>query len=218
MPTALGFAALLAGRLLGTVESPLAALSLLLGLAVGWVGADLASGLVHWWADRVAREDLPWIGPSFVRPFRIHHEEPASICANGFLDTNGHNCIVALPVLVAGLLLLPPQPRPGALLGTAFLLSLATWSCFTNQIHKWAHQPSVHPALRRLQRCGVLLSPAHHAGHHTPPYRSRYCITAGWLDPAIERLGLFPALERRLGLADAEAGCSPGSRRLGPVP
>ena len=55
-----------------------AALVALAALA-GWVLADLVSGVVHWWADRVASEDTPLLGPHFVRPFREHHEDPEDL-------------------------------------------------------------------------------------------------------------------------------------------
>ncbi len=198
VPVALGGVALLAVRLLRGLDGPATVPLAALGFVAGWVAADLASGLVHWWADRVAREDLPWIGPGFVQAFRDHHAVPTSICGHGFLDTNGNNCIVVLPVLAAGLLFVPAVPvGPGAVLGTAFLVSLCAWACLTNQIHKWAHQPRVSPALRWLQRRGVLLSREHHAGHHAPPFATRYCITAGRLDFLLEASGLLRALERR---------------------
>jgi hypothetical protein len=169
------------------------------GLLAGWVAADFASGLVHWWADRIAREDFPLLGESFVRPFREHHLEPSSICDHGLLETNGNNCLVVLPFLGIAWLLVPPLPGgSAALLGTAGFLGLAAAGCLTNQIHKWAHLPRVPAALGWLQRAGLLLSPEHHARHHTPPFTSRYCITTGWLDPLLDRLGFFPALERML--------------------
>ncbi len=204
VPVALGGVALLAGRLLRQLDGPAAVPLAALGFVAGWVAADLASGLVHWWADRIAREDLPWIGPGFVQPFRDHHVAPNAICRHGFLDTNGNNCIVVLPVLVAVLLAVPEPPSSaGGVLGTAFFASLCAWSCLTNQIHKWAHQPRVPRALRWLQRRGVLLSREHHAGHHAPPFASRYCITAGRFDFVLEAFGLT-ALERRWGPARHE--------------
>ncbi len=204
VPLALGLVGVLAVRVARGLDGSGGALLVAVGFVAGWMAADLVSGLVHWWADRIAREDLPWIGPGFVQPFRDHHVAPNAICRHGFLDTNGNNCIVVLPVLVAVLLAVPEPPSSaGGVLGTAFFASLCAWSCLTNQIHKWAHQPRVPRALRWLQRRGVLLSREHHAGHHAPPFASRYCITAGRFDFVLEAFGLT-ALERRWGPARHE--------------
>jgi hypothetical protein len=53
---------------------------------------------------------------------------------------------------------------------------------------------SVPSAVRRLQRMGVILSPAHHAVHHAPPHDSNYCITSGISNPVLTRIRFWPAL------------------------
>lgn len=200
VPAVLALVGLLGLRLLAAVDGPGAAAWGLVGAFAGWLAADFVSGLVHWWADQIASEDFPLLGPSFVRPFREHHESPAGICQHGFVRTNGNTCVAVLPFLVLACLAGSPE-LSGALacLALAFFLSLVLWSCLTNQIHKWAHQPEVPGAVRCLQRAGVLLSHEHHAGHHAAPYASHYCITTGWLDPLLDGWGFFHALERRLG-------------------
>jgi hypothetical protein len=82
------------------------------------------------------------------------------------------------------------------------LFAHAAWfwySCavgITNQLHKWAHDGSRVPrAVRWLRRTGLVIAPSHHAAHHAPPYRRRYCITTGWSNLVIDRLGLFTMLE-----------------------
>jgi ubiquitin-conjugating enzyme E2 variant len=167
-----------------------------LALLVGWVLADLVSGVVHWWADRIASEDTPIFGPAFVRPFREHHEDPLGICRNDWVETNGNTCIAMLPFLLAACLWPPPQPLGGGLLfSSSAFVALALWSGLTNQIHCWAHQPRPPRVVRALQRAGLLLSSGHHARHHTPPFARHYCITTGWLNPLLDSLGVFPALE-----------------------
>lgn len=171
-----------------------------LALLVGLLLADLTSGLVHWWADRIASEDFPLLGPLFVRPFREHHEDPTGICRHDFFETNGNTCMVVLPFLAAACLLSPGAPAGrGALFASATFLALVVWSCLTNQIHKWAHLPRVPAGVRRLQRARLVLSPGHHAEHHEPPFARRYCITTGWLDPLVDGLRVFLALEHLLG-------------------
>lgn len=171
---------------------------LVLGAPLGWLASDAASGLVHWWADRLGREDLPLLGPHFVRPFREHHEAPWRIWRGDFATTNGNNCLVALPVLGLGLCVLPEAPRGAGLAAFSAFLFFVLGVCLTNQIHRWAHQPRVSRVVAWLQRRRLILPRRHHAAHHAPPHTAHYCITTGWLDSLLEGCGLFATLERRL--------------------
>ena len=81
------------------------------GLAIaaltGYFISDFVSGFVHWAGDTVGDESTPIFGPNFVRPFRYHHVDPEDIARHDFIETNGNNCIVASPVLVLVLLMMP---------------------------------------------------------------------------------------------------------------
>jgi len=189
----------LARRLLAGIDGVGDLLLVGLGGVIGWLAADLLTGVVHWWADRIGSEHFPVLGPAFVRPFREHHEDPRSICRHDFAETNGNTCLVAVPVLAFTVVWLgdPPQGALG-ILGLAAFVSLAFWSCLTNQIHKWAHLSSAPRLVARLQGAGLVLSPARHARHHRPPHTERYCITNGWLDLPLDRLRVFTRLERGL--------------------
>jgi hypothetical protein len=43
-----------------------------LAIPLGIVGGDFISGIVHWAADTYGSEDMRVIGPSLVKPFRLH--------------------------------------------------------------------------------------------------------------------------------------------------
>jgi ubiquitin-conjugating enzyme E2 variant len=174
-------------------------------LLASHAAADLLSGLVHWLADRILPERLPYLGRHFVQPFREHHRDPLAITRHGFVETNGNNCIATLPLLAA--LAARPGPEEGdlaAVAGSAFGLGLAGWICLTNQVHQWAHRPCPPGLVTRLQALGLLLSPEHHRLHHRHPFDGHFCITSGWFDAPLERMRLLPRLERgllRLGAA-----------------
>jgi ubiquitin-conjugating enzyme E2 variant len=163
---------------------------------VGFVAADLVSGVVHWLFDTWFSKTTPVLGPTFVTPFRVHHEDPLDITRHGFVATNGHNCLASVPVLALALLLPsgPEAPLASALL--TFVLSLCLGVFGTNQFHKWSHQENVSPVIAWLQARGLILNRAHHDVHHTVPYARHYCITTGWLNRPLEAIGFFRGLER----------------------
>jgi ubiquitin-conjugating enzyme E2 variant len=47
-----------------------------------------------------------------------------------------------------------------------------------------------------LQRCHLILPPEHHARHHSAPFDQHYCITVGWMNVPLQRIGFFRMLER----------------------
>jgi len=168
------------------------------GVAIGYLVADVVSGIVHWFCDTFFHDDTPLIGRAFIQPFREHHADPLAITRHDFFEVNGNSCLALLPV--AALVLLLGGPGPGeavpALFAQSLLLSFALATFATNQFHKWAHQQRPAAPVRWLQASGLILSPAHHGRHHRVPYRQSFCITAGWLDPLLDRTRVFERIER----------------------
>lgn len=163
---------------------------------LGYLAADLVSGLVHWAADTWGSPDLPVVGPAVLRPFREHHRDQLAITRHDFVETNGNNCLISLPVLGLALWLAPGPDGGGNLFLSSFLLALVFWVLLTNQFHKWAHLPVPPPPLIAfLQRWHLILPPAHHQLHHTRPFTSHYCITTGWLNWPLNWMRFFPFLE-----------------------
>jgi ubiquitin-conjugating enzyme E2 variant len=167
-----------------------------LALAAGAVAADFVSGLVHWTADTWGRESLPFFGARFLRPFRIHHVNPDDILERDFIDCNGDVALLACPVLL-GAVLTPLSEELGCA-ASVFFAAFGAVSLPTNQVHQWAHQVEPPRPIAWLQRCGLILSRAVHAGHHEAPHTTRYCIATGWCNPLLEAIGFFPTLERAI--------------------
>lgn len=182
--------------------------SMCTGAVLGYLAADLVSGIVHWFCDTFFHDDTPLIGPAFIHPFREHHADPLSITRHGFLEVNGNSCLALLPVVTTVLLL--GEPRQGeavpALFAQSMALAFALATFATNQFHKWAHQERPAAGVRWLQATRLILSPAHHDRHHTSPYRQAFCITAGWLDPVLDRTRLFERIELAVRRVPAGAG------------
>ena len=165
-----------------------------LAALTGYVVSDFLSGFVHWAGDTVGDESTPIFGPNFVRPFRYHHVDPEDITKHDFVETNGNNCIVAAPVLMSVLFMLPKTTGP--LFYTCVVIACTALFVFcTNQFHKWAHTKNPAGWIRLLQRAGLILSPEHHAIHHAAPRDKYYCITVGWMYPLLEKIKFFRLCE-----------------------
>jgi len=177
----------------------------LLGVAgaLGLLLADFVSGFGHWLFDRYLTEETPILGSLAVRPFREHHADPEELVRHGFVELNGDTALAMLPFLGVALLLPGPEAGAGWMLFHTALVAMTTLLVLTNSLHRLAHAPAVPRPVAALQRAGVLLSPERHALHHAGGHDRAYCITLGWLNPLLDRVGLFPALERglaRIGL------------------
>ncbi len=176
-----------------------------LAAPLGIVGGDFISGIVHWAADTYGSEDMRVIGPSLVKPFRLHHLYPRDICTHGLVETTGNVCILSVPVLAICLYLMWLIPESALVAFVAVSLALiGAATVATNQFHKWAHQESPSSLARWLQRKRLVLEPNHHKLHHTQPFDMNYCITNGWLNPLLNRLKFFRRLEAAIGFFGIE--------------
>lgn len=163
---------------------------------LAYLGADLASGFVHFLADNFGSPETPVLGPNFIDPFREHHVHPKAITTHDFVVTNGNNSLLCLPVMLAILLFLPIATTLwGHFLGT-FILMLGIGVFLTNQFHKWAHMEDPPRFATWLQRRGLILTAEHHDVHHQSPYDTYYCITVGVWNPLLDRTRFFERTER----------------------
>lgn len=160
-------------------------------LVLGYLTADFISGFVHFLGDNFGNEKTPFFGPAYILPFRIHHVNPTDITKHGFFATNGNNSLVSLPPLTLFYLVLPTQ-NIFAYFFLSYVFAVLLGIFATNQFHKWAHFEQVKsPVIRWLQKSRLILSRDHHQIHHTSPYDRYYCITVGWLNRPLEKVGLF---------------------------
>lgn len=191
----------------------------LLAVPLSLVLGDLVSGLVHWTADTYFSEETPIIGPSLVKPFRLHHLYPRDICTHDLVTTVGNVCIIAVPVLAVSISLLWFYENSSWLAFSSLCIALMSLTTvLTNQFHKWAHQESPSRLVRLLQRARLVLGPAHHQIHHTKPFNMHYCITNGWLNPLLNKVQFFRSLEatlRFLGIEVATANEREETLRIG---
>lgn len=157
-------------------------------LVLGWLLADLVTGAFHWWEDSFGSESWPVIGPWIIQPNRLHHRDPLAFTRHGFCARNRASIIAAILVAAVLGLLFGAQP---------WIIALGIGAALSNEVHRYAHQPSLAPKwIRVLQDVGLLQSPRQHAIHHRPPHTANFCVLTNWLNPLLEGVGFWRLRER----------------------
>ncbi|CAG0899117.1 unnamed protein product [Cyprideis torosa] len=171
----------------------------LLAAFFGAVAADFVSGFVHWAADTWGSVDLPVFGRHLIRGFREHHIDPTAITRHDFVETNGDNFAVVIPIhglMLREFLIRSPEEIQKELPFLVFLTLFGLLVILTNQIHKWSHTYGPLPrAVVVLQRLHLILPKRHHRYHHIAPHETYFCITTGWLNYPLEYLSFWKGLE-----------------------
>jgi plasmanylethanolamine desaturase len=155
------------------------------------IGLDVYQGVLNF-----GSYDTPILGPNFIGPFREHHVDPKGIVGHDFVDANGNNSLASLPFMLVVWVFVPMQTAYFGYLFGVFSLFLFLAAFLTNQFHKWAHMDVPPAFVRWLQARGGILSGDHHDVHHESPYDTYYCITAGFWNPLLDRIGFFERAER----------------------
>jgi len=204
-----GYTAAMAWLLLrlatSVVEFPFLAAS---AFMAGFIAADFTSGVVHWLAETWGSPDLPFVGRAVIRPFREHHVDPKAITRHDFVETNGNNCFICIVPVTLTAALVSFEDWKGVFAGV-LVFSLCLWIFCTNQFHKWSHSDDPPAFVAVLQRLFLVLPRDHHAVHHTAPFDTYYCITVGWLNEPLHRIGFFRGLERLVSAATGLATSAP---------
>ncbi|KAG8344175.1 B domain [Trypanosoma vivax] len=173
--------------------------------------ADFISGVVHWGLDTWGTPET-FIFGNFIRSFREHHANQVAMTHHDFIETNADTTLPLIPLLLLQRYFLTLTPRGDAsdnmwghgraynvdnsnACAHVFTLTLMLFVGFTNELHKWAHDPRPHALARFLMSTGVVLTPAIHLKHHTGNIDSSYCITVGWLNAPLDAINFWRRAE-----------------------
>ena len=162
-------------------------------LAGGYLAADVASGLMHHWADQYAD---PESGNKHVRKFakqsQRHHFHPTKLGNYGPAYWAHPLSLVAWAPLVAGTALGAPAPLMSAAIG------LVAGTTHYGNFHNWSHMPdSKVPAVgQALQKVGLAIGKKEHGLHHGLPWNSDYCIVSGFMNKPLDAIEFWPKYEK----------------------
>lgn len=167
-----------------TITSALGASTKILG---GLYLADLITGAFHWFEDRYGNPKWPILGHT-IHQNQQHHHTPRSFLSGTFFERNRE-------VWAIGLAFLAMFWALGWL--NLFTASAVIFGMCANEIHAAAHRsPKENGAIITwLQKTGLMQSHKHHAQHHRKGKDTHYCVMTNHLNPVLERIHFYPAIE-----------------------
>ncbi|XP_077220323.1 fatty acid desaturase 4, chloroplastic-like [Tasmannia lanceolata] len=179
----------LAKSITASMESDISLEPLLAGL-IGYIMADLGTGIYHWGIDNYGDGSTPLCG-SQIEAFQGHHKWPWIITRRQFAN-NLHAIARPITFVVLPMDLLLDGGAVHAFVGVC-----SGCIMFSQQFHAWAHgtKSRLPRLVVALQDVGVLISRARHAAHHRPPYNNNYCIVSGVWNEFLGKLRFFEAME-----------------------
>lgn len=152
--------------------------------------ADFVTGVVHWLEDSYWSEDTPILGKWIVTPNLAHHSN-----GQAFLQKTWWQSSWDLILISGGLVL-------ATLYFHHFTWEIALFAAISanaNLIHRWAHMTDKNPhkpvIIRWMQKIYLLQTPMHHGQHHRKPNNSHYCTVTNWLNPLLDHIKFWRALE-----------------------
>lgn len=161
-----------------------------LAALVGYILADLGSGVYHWGIDNYGDASTPIFGTQ-IEAFQGHHKWPWTITKRQFAN-NLYALARAVTFAVLPVSLAFDDPILHGFVGVC-----SGCIMFSQQFHAWAHgkKSELPPLVVAMQDAGLLVSRTQHSAHHRPPYNNNYCIVSGIWNKLLDKTKVFEALE-----------------------
>ena len=164
-------------------------------LLLSYFIADIISGIIHWIGDTLGNENTPFVGNNFIKPFRLHHQNPRLMSSISVSENLGSSFF--LIIIPEALLLFIINSSNEELNHIYFLCqNIFFFSALTNLFHRWAHRRrnELTPIIIFLQDYHIILNPTHHQKHHSGDYNKSFCVTNGWGNLILDKLKLWSLL------------------------
>lgn len=161
-----------------------------------WLFADFLGGLFHWAQDRyMSVESKSKVVRALAVDNQVHHTKPTQMLIYSYFENIKYTAIFTLPLTILLMAISAP-----------LWLSLSVFlSTFGNLIHRFGHTPArkLPRWVRGMQKIGLFISPEHHDLHHRHDGKlvtkcdahHAYCPMTDWVNPIVDRLHVWEALE-----------------------
>jgi hypothetical protein len=171
-------------------------MNLITNIFIGWLFADLITGLVHWFEDKYLDESTE-IGRDNV----LHHTDPRAMTKLSYFENIQGSLQAGIPIIIFTAFFQWPL---WFYLGFFFAM-------FGNLVHRWAHEPRPPAIVKYCQAIGLMTSNRKHMKHHAHAGKlitkaqahSTYCAMSDWLNPVLNKIRFWKSLEwclSRVGL------------------
>lgn len=172
------------------------------GLGVGYMAADVASGILHHWADQYADpESKNQFARRFAKQAQRHHYHPTGLGDYTLSAWANPVSLVSWAPLAAANMLNLPAPILAA--GLTTVLGTNIYGLFHMYSHKNAHgdpkegwQKWEAKTVRTMQKLGLAIGNKEHATHHRLPWNSDFCIVSGQMNKVFDKIGFWPKYEK----------------------
>jgi len=152
--------------------------------------ADLFTGMIHWWEDAYGNPNWKVLGKTIVIPNLEHHEFPRKFLADTFWQRTKYSWFAAMVgygmyYSVTGKI-------------SWQLIIFLCYSACANELHAIFHRTDKENGkiICRIQKTGLIQSRKMHGYHHTAPYDCNYCVLTNYLNPVLNYIRFWQALEK----------------------
>lgn len=155
-------------------------------LALGYLAADFVMGVYHWVKDTYFYPLDPVIGENFIWGSRLHHIDQTHFTKNSDANIIKDSTIWTLPLALPCFFLFGVTP---------FTISMFSFVCINDVIHKYMHTDDIPWWAIKMQNCGIFQTKIDHDKHHQFPHIVYYCPISPYLNPILESINFWRGLE-----------------------
>lgn len=164
-----------------------------LQIIIGFVLADIGSGIIHWFEDTYFDYciDIPIIS-DISKDNELHHYFPRTIIAYSYLENSKYLLILSIIFFTIIFVI-----NKSILFKYSYLfISFFLFASFANALHKHSHMRECENPyiITLLQKTGVLCSHNHHSLHHEH-VDTKYCVISEYTNYVLDTVYFWRVVE-----------------------
>jgi ubiquitin-conjugating enzyme E2 variant len=168
-------------------------MNIFLQILIGFILADIVSGIFHWFEDTYFDYciDIPILS-EIARDNEMHHYFPRGMISYSYLE----HMQVTIPIGIFSTLVLYITNKSFVLKYPYLVTTLVFFSVIANIIHRFSHMRECenNSVVVFLQKTGIFSSHSHHSLHHTE-IDTKYCIISEYNNYLLDSIYFWRILE-----------------------